>query len=131
MILSFSLFNVIGGQKELIEKRKAELHSLSEAILKKIKNIEKYNNKKIYIKAKVLPKGDSTYEFLINKVSLNEFSSEETPVDPDDISTDKFIYLEGEVYSSPDESFSLDIKDVLPPEKNKKIDVINIKGTET
>lgn len=117
VILTFSLFNVIGGQRELIEKRKTELQNLSNEILKKIKNIDKYNNKKIYVKAKVIQKKNNTYELQIEKVSLNEFSSEEASVDAGDVSTDKFIYVEGEVSSQPDKSFSLDIEDVLPPEK--------------
>jgi len=116
VLFSFSLFNIIGGQRELIEKRKTELRNLSQAILKKIKNIDKYNNKKIYVKAQVLQKDNNTYELKIKKVSLNKFSSEEKTVDPNDVSSDKFIYIEGEVHSSPDKSFSLDLEHVLPPE---------------
>jgi len=116
VLFSFSLFNIIGGQRELIEKRKTELRNLSQAILKKIKNIDKYNNKKIYVKAQVLQKDNNTYELKIKKVSLNKFSSEEKTVDPNDVSSDKFIYVEGEVHSSPDKSFSLDLEHVLPPE---------------
>jgi len=117
VLFSFSLFNIIGGQRELIEKRKTELYNLSQEILKKIKNVDKYNNKKIYVKAQVLQKDNNTYELKIKKVSLNEFSSEEKAVDSNDVSSDKFIYVEGEVHSSPDKSFSLDLEHVLPPEK--------------
>jgi len=120
-LLSFSLFNVHAGQKELIEKRKAELLSLSEKVLKKIKNIEKYNNKKIYVKAEVVQIDNDTSEILIKKVSLNDFSSEEKLVDLNDFLTEKFIYFEGNVHSRPDSSFSLDIEHVLPPKDNEII----------
>lgn len=106
---------LMGDNRRLMAERTKELQDLNRQVLEKIKGLEQYNGKDIYVKVKIVQKPDGRAEAVIEKISVDKIES-----DPSDV-TGKVIYLKGTVSKSLDDSrFKLDLEHVLPPEDDDK-----------
>ncbi|OGV50342.1 MAG: hypothetical protein A2017_15350 [Lentisphaerae bacterium GWF2_44_16] len=102
-----------GDNRRLVAEKVNELNELNRLVLEKIRNIEKYNDKDIYVKARAFQKEDGSVQVVIEKISVDKIEQS-----PNDING-KVFYLKGKVGKSTDNSkFKLDLKHVLPPEKD-------------
>ncbi len=106
---------LMGDNRRLMAERTKELQDLNRQVLEKIKGLEQYNGKDIYVKVKIVQKPDGSAEAVIEKISVDKIET-----DPSDV-TGKVIYLKGTVSKSLDDSrFKLDLEHVLPPEDDGK-----------
>lgn len=102
-----------GDNRRLVAEKVNELNELNRLVLEKIRNIEKYNDKNIYVKARAFQKEDGSVQVVIEKISVDKIEQS-----PNDING-KVFYLKGKVGKSTDDSkFKLDLEHVLPPEKD-------------
>ncbi len=102
-----------GDNSKLVAEKVKELKKLNQQVLKQIKDVKKYNGKKIYVKVKVLPspneKGKTVLK--VEKISVNKIEKK-----PEDV-TGKFIILTGVVENNNDKKeFKVDLSHVLPRE---------------
>lgn len=106
---------VMGDNRRLMAEKVKELQDLNRQVLEKIKGLEQYNGKDIYVKVKIVQKPDGSAEAVIEKISVDKIET-----DPSDV-TGKVIYLKGTVSKSLDDSrFKLDLEHVLPPGDDDK-----------
>jgi hypothetical protein len=101
-----------GDNRRLMAEKVNELNELNRQVLEKIKDIEKYNDKDIYVKAKAVQKDDGTVEVVIEKISVDRIKQSSGDAG-------KVFYLKGKVGKSTDDSkFKLDLEHVLPENDN-------------
>ena len=104
---------VRGDNRRLMAEKVKELQELNRQVLEKIKGLEQYNGKDIYVKVKIVQKPDGSAEAVIEKISVDKIE-----MDPAD-GSGKVLYLKGTVSKSLDDSrFKLDLEHVLPPEED-------------
>ncbi|OGV34211.1 MAG: hypothetical protein A2020_04300 [Lentisphaerae bacterium GWF2_45_14] len=100
-----------GDNRRLMAERVKELQELNRQVLEKIKGLEQYSGKDIYVKVRVVQKPDGSSVAIVDKISIDKIE-----LDPADVAG-KVLYLKGTVSKSLDDSvFKLDLEHVLPEE---------------
>lgn len=113
-----------GDNRRLVAEKTQELVEINRQVLAQIKNLEQYKDKDIYVKVRVIDKGDGTMEAVIEKIALDKID-----VDPAE-NAKKVIYLKGKVAKVSDDSkFKLDLEHVLPEDDDGSVNNSGASGT--
>ena len=101
------------GQQKLINKRIKELKELSNVLVSSSVDLNKYNNKDVYIKARLVDKENGNFKIIISEISTNKSGSKK---ENSDSIQNGYVYFKGRVLTEGEDNFKLDIEHVLPPE---------------
>lgn len=112
------------AQQTLVRERVQELKQLNTALLENSGLLDSYNNKDVYVKARLVEKDNNSFALVLKEVSTSPIDDSERwrePLIPEN--SGNILYLQGKVSDKKNATgnFHLDIENVLPPEpKNKK-----------
>ena len=102
-----------GDNRTLVAEKARELEEINRQILAQIKDLKQYNNRKVYVKVKIMDLGGGKIKAVIEKISVDRIDI--TAADP----AVRMVYLKGKVEKLSDDSkFTLDLERVLPEEEN-------------
>ncbi len=97
------------AQSRLIADKIKELDDINRQVIQQLGDLSKYENKTVYVKAKLIPDGDSGYKVKIDRISTDkiDFTSCEK--------NEKIIVVKGKVSQDKAKKFTIDLENVLPP----------------
>lgn len=98
-----------GDNRRLVAEKTKELEDINKQILAQIKDLDSYKGKDVYVKVRIIDKGNGVLEAVIEKIALDKIVA-----DPAEKAA-KVIYLKRTVGKIADDSkFKLDLEHVLP-----------------
>jgi hypothetical protein len=90
-----------------------ELSELNKLVVENSADISKYENKTVWMKAKILELPDNRLKVKIEELSASEPSP---GAKKETVKKDSDVYIKGKIIRNADRTFKLDIEHVLPPE---------------
>ncbi len=120
LITCTSCYGLTTSQQKLVNLRKKELIELNTALIKNKKKLEELKDKDVYVKAKLIDKENGKYKIVVSDITLN--NPENNPENNSGTESE-YLYIKGKLINNDNSDFKLDIKYVLPKEKNtSKVD---------
>lgn len=109
LLLVLSAIAMADEQSRLIAEKLKELDELNRQVVKQLGDLSNYDNKTIYVKARIIPQGDSKYKIKFEKVSTEKIES------ADPVKGETFIVVTGKITQDKTRTFKLELEDALPP----------------
>jgi hypothetical protein len=97
------------AQERLMKAEAEKLQEINRQVVQQLGDLSKYENKTVYVKAKLIPLGDSKYKVKIDKVSTDKIEFGDCAKD------EKIIMVKGKVSQDKANKFTIDLENVLPP----------------
>ena len=97
------------AQSRLIAEKIKELDEINRQVIQQLGDLSKYENKTVYVKAKLIPLGDSRFKVKIDQVSTDKIEFGNCAKD------EKIIVVKGKVSQDKAKKFTIDLENVLPP----------------
>ncbi len=97
------------AQSRLIAEKIKELDEINRQVIQQLGDLSKYENKTVYVKAKLIPLGDSRFKVKIDQVSTDKIEFGNCAKD------EKIIVVKGKVSQDKTKKFTIDLENVLPP----------------
>jgi hypothetical protein len=97
------------AQERLMKAEAENLKDINRQVVQQLGDLSKYENKTVYVKAKLIPLGDSRYKVKIDQVSTDKIEFGNCAKDG------KVIVVKGKVSQDKAKKFTLDLENVLPP----------------
>jgi len=97
------------AQSRLIADKIKELDDINRQVIQQLGDLSKYENKTVYVKAKLIPDGDAGYKVKIDRISTDKIDFTNCG------KNEKIIVVKGKVSQDKARKFTIDLENVLPP----------------
>jgi hypothetical protein len=108
-IAALSAAAMADAQSRLIAEKIKELDDINRQVIQQLGDLSKYENKTVYVRAKLVPQGDAKYKVKIDQVSTDKIDFGNCAKD------EKIIVVKGKVSQDKSNKFTIDLENVLPP----------------